>query len=296
MGETETKEADSEDCFFDAYDEFQFHDCFDPDIYDSSSDSTISHIDSPKPQFLQRRRSASFVAPNSSVRSRLYPDLDEIEEVESIVEDDENASTSPSRISVEEICLEAELPESHWVIRLGGLVFRSIWFLTRSLVNISASPLWTVYHIYMFVTDPFSIKKRIHDYVIRKALRLWYPVSRTVVRYVYERLKEQKIIWKLAKQLGWGVLWGLYVLMVTCVLLVIAVFVSGKMVKHVVVRPVSFKESLNFDYTRESPISFVSIDGGLPLIPQNHKVQVGVTLTMPVSDYNRNLGMFQVIS
>ncbi|CAM8905849.1 unnamed protein product [Rhodiola kirilowii] len=314
----ELKESDSEDCFFDAFDEFPFHDCFDLDINESTSDSTISHVGGPgRPQIVQRRKGVIFDAPETSGsnlvqeesisvagrrRNRLYPDLDEIAKIEY------DANGSVNHQPVEEINFKAE-ERSNWLLKFASLMFRSIRFLLRLLFNISSSPLWTLYHIYMFVTDPFSIKRRIRDYVIRKVLKLWYPVSRTVIRYAYERLKEQKIIWKLAKLLGWGVLWGLYMCLVMCVLSVFAVVVSGKVVKHVAERPVVLKEGLNFDYTRESPVSFVPISeccggqcgtsgversSGVPLIPRNHKVQVGVSLTLPESDYNRNLGMFQV--
>lgn len=113
---------------------------------------------------------------------------------------------------------------------------------------------------------------------------------------MYERLKEQKIIWKLVKQLGWGVLWGLYICSVMCFLLVFAVVESGTVVKHVVESPVCLKGTLIFDYTRDSRVSLVSVSSWLPVIPRNHKVQDGVSLTLPESDQNQNLGMFQVIS
>ncbi|CAA2933777.1 seipin-2-like [Olea europaea subsp. europaea] len=74
------------------------------------------------------------------------------------------------------------------------------------------------------------------------------------------------------------------------------------------------KGSLNFDYTKKSPVAFLPIIacpeasqdaylvknpeigkvGGLRVIPPNHKLQVNILLTMPESDYNQNLGIFQV--
>lgn len=78
--------------------------------------------------------------------------------------------------------------------------------------------------------------------------------------------------------------------------------------------PIRMKGSLNFDYTKKSPVAFLPIIacpeasqdayllknpeigkvGGLRVIPPNHKLQVNILLTMPESDYNQNLGIFQV--
>uniref|UniRef100_A0A7N0ZRN8 Seipin n=1 Tax=Kalanchoe fedtschenkoi TaxID=63787 RepID=A0A7N0ZRN8_KALFE len=306
------KDSDAEDCFVDAFEEFPFYDCADSDTDESTPDSTISHagVDGLTPQLVQK--GACFDAPEASgstsvhnkstVRRRRASLHSHQDEIESAVEDeDRNSSVN---LQSEEINPNAENLRRNAFVKFAGLVFRSVWYSFKLLVNISSSPIWTLYHIYAFLTDPFSIKKRIRNYVIGKVWSLWYPVSRTVVHYVYDWWKEQKVIWKLARQLGWGVLWAIYLCLVMCALLVFAAVASGKVVNHVAERPVVIKESLNFDYTKESPVSFVPVgeccgggcekSGGLRMIPQGRKVQVGVTLTLPESDYNRVLGMFQV--
>lgn len=75
------------------------------------------------------------------------------------------------------------------------------------------------------------------------------------------------------------------------------------------------RQVLNFDYTKQSPVAFVpvmSCDGvggahdsekgiavrewmGRRVIPANQKVQVTVSLVVPESEYNTNLGIFQVL-
>ncbi|MCD7470890.1 hypothetical protein HAX54_011092 [Datura stramonium] len=71
--------------------------------------------------------------------------------------------------------------------------------------------------------------------------------------------------------------------------------------------PIESTKALNFDYTKTSPVAFVPLAStGLstPLIsklkiedrpiPYNHKLQLTVSLTLPESEYNRKLGIFQV--
>lgn len=86
--------------------------------------------------------------------------------------------------------------------------------------------------------------------------------------------------------------------------------------KWMVEEPLQLTRELNFDYTKLSPDAVVAIDSwgsadcnGLVLggkeefgkqlgqraVPMNHKLKLVVSLTMPESDYNRKLGMFQVL-
>ncbi|MFS8023023.1 putative Seipin family protein [Helianthus anomalus] len=77
--------------------------------------------------------------------------------------------------------------------------------------------------------------------------------------------------------------------------------------------PVQITRQLSFDYTKDSPTAFVPVmscpkssflesgeviwygcGAGSRVIPLDHKVRGTVSLTLPESDYNRNLGIFQV--
>lgn len=69
-------------------------------------------------------------------------------------------------------------------------------------------------------------------------------------------------------------------------------------------------EVLNFDYTKHSPVAYVPVvlckgigcsehckerlGGGLGFVPPTHRLQATVSMTLPESEYNRNLGIFQV--
>ncbi|XP_047966409.1 seipin-2-like isoform X2 [Salvia hispanica] len=131
--------------------------------------------------------------------------------------------------------------------------------------------------------------------------------------YVYEWLKEQRAIWKLGLKCGWGLLWSAYVCSVLLGLLVSAFVVGGVLIRMVVDEPIRMTRSLNFDYSEKSPVALVPIMSGVKMnvrhfvekpkilkagesrvVPRDHGVHVTVSLTLPESEYNQRLGMFQV--
>ena len=95
-----------------------------------------------------------------------------------------------------------------------------------------------------------------------------------------------------------------------------AFVVSGVIMSYVVDEPIQMKEVLNFDYTKSSPVAFVRVIscsgiefgwkfGNMDEVGKSTSLsswrqvipaQATVMLTLPESDYNRNLGIFQVIS
>ena len=120
----------------------------------------------------------------------------------------------------------------------------------------------------------------------------------------------------LLKRAGWGCLAATYVCFLLSMLLFPALVLDYVFLNRVVEEPVSIRESLHFDYTLDNPEAYVSLctsqrfhqipNNGKPVvglrpehfraIPPSHKVHITVVLTLPESDYNRNLGMFQVIT
>lgn len=174
-----------------------------------------------------------------------------------------------------------------------GLMLKSITF-----------PIWVLYNAYMFFVDPFGIWKRARDYVIQKLMK-------SCSSLVYEWLKHHISIWKIALCCGWGLLWLVYVCFILFILLVSSVVVSGFIMRYLVEEPVQMTEMLNFDFTKHTPVAYfpisscaglnskehVKLGSSTPLrvIPPNHKLQATVSLTLPESEYNRNLGVFQVL-
>ncbi|KAL2628887.1 hypothetical protein R1flu_013573 [Riccia fluitans] len=118
------------------------------------------------------------------------------------------------------------------------------------------------------------------------------------------------LVTKLSKKTVMGCLGSAYVIFVLSLLLVPAFFLDLLIVGRMVEEPVQLRETLNFDYTQARPSAIVSVLSGqdlekaksLPLdklvsyrrIAAGHNFQVNVILTMPESEYNLRLGMFQV--
>ncbi|KAK4386525.1 Seipin-2 [Sesamum angolense] len=113
---------------------------------------------------------------------------------------------------------------------------------------------------------------------------------------------------------GWGLLWSAYVCAVLVGLLVSAFVMAGILIRVLVEEPVRMRRSLNFDYREKSPTAFVPMITYSELshdiylwenpeimkasvsrvIPPNQKLKVTVSLTLPESEYNQHLGIFQV--
>uniref|UniRef100_A0A162B8D7 Seipin n=1 Tax=Daucus carota subsp. sativus TaxID=79200 RepID=A0A162B8D7_DAUCS len=160
----------------------------------------------------------------------------------------------------------------------------------------------------------FQISRRCKDFVIRRLLKLFGGIYGRVSPMIFQWVKEQKYVWKLGFRFGWGMLWSFYVCIVLVGIFVSAFVISGFLVSVFVEEPVHIKHPLNFDYTKPSPVALVPVLscpddscgvncrekieigklGGSRVIPPKHKMEVIVSLTLPESDYNRNLGIFQV--
>ncbi|KAL0310597.1 UNVERIFIED_CONTAM: Seipin-2 [Sesamum angustifolium] len=213
----------------------------------------------------------------------------------------------------------SNLRESHhrnssliWI--LAGLVIKSINFQIYLFVKTFMIPLWSVYYLYMLVFNPFGLLKRCRVYLIQKVKGIFNFVFETVSASVYEWLKEHQAIWKLALKCGWGLLWSAYVCAVLVGLLVSAFVMAGILIRVLVEEPVRMRRSLNFDYRDKSPTAFVPMITYSELshdiylwenpeimkasvsrvIPPNQKLKVTVSLTLPESEYNQHLGIFQV--
>ncbi|CAH8373281.1 unnamed protein product [Eruca vesicaria subsp. sativa] len=74
-------------------------------------------------------------------------------------------------------------------------------------------------------------------------------------------------------------------------MLVSAFMISGFVITLLTHEPLVVKESLSFDYTKNSPEAYVAITR---VNTPNHRTEISVLMTLPESEYNRNLGMFQV--
>ncbi|KAE8715196.1 hypothetical protein F3Y22_tig00110186pilonHSYRG00128 [Hibiscus syriacus] len=178
---------------------------------------------------------------------------------------------------------------------ISRLTMESIGFLLKLIIRSITLPITALSYLIILVIDPFRPLRQITSYVVSKLIELWVnsPCGRLVLGF------------------GWGILWAAYLAFVLCGCVFTSLVISGILMRYLVERPFVVKETLNFEYTKNSPVAFVpivscaavekkkKIDVGMNLgsriIPPFHELQVTVSLTLPESDYNRNLGMFQVL-
>lgn len=193
-----------------------------------------------------------------------------------------------------------------------GIVVKAIIFQLNILLNFISFPIRLSYFSFLFVTDPYHTLIRVIDGLNRRVKTIWNIFSESLAPYLFEKVKGQKSLAKLGLRFGWGFVISVYICFVLFGLLVVGFGLGGVMIRYLVQEPFHMQESLNFDYTRASPVALVPIVscanaysevryhdvGGKSfarrVLPPNHKMQLTISLLMPESDYNRNLGVFQV--
>jgi len=201
---------------------------------------------------------------------------------------------------------------------IAGLIIQALEFQIKLIFMFIKYPMIFMFRCCLFFMDPFGIRKLGKDIIFGIMLRIWSVVFGYIEPYVRKLYKGNESIWSVMLRFGWGLLWSIYVCCVLVGLLVSSFVFSGILMKCFVEKPIQMKEVLNFDYTKLSPVAYVPIiscDGvvkgkdyengvevgkgmmmGERVIPTRHKVQVTVSLRVPESGYNRNLGVFQVIA
>ncbi|KAL6283395.1 hypothetical protein ACE6H2_014324 [Prunus campanulata] len=115
---------------------------------------------------------------------------------------------------------------------------------------------------------------------------MWSVTSTNVTSAVSERLQAQK---SLTVNVGLTFFRSIYVCSMFFGILASGFVLSGFVMKHLVRNPIQTTETLNFDYTKSSPVAFVPLMSssgarGDRVIPHNHKLQLAVSLTVPESD------------
>ncbi|EEF47404.1 seipin-1 [Ricinus communis] len=107
----------------------------------------------------------------------------------------------------------------------------------------------------------------------------------------------------LVRKIGLGVMGAIHMFVVLLGVMILAGFLGVGLVQLWVEKPVFLRERLFFDYTDVNPkavFSFGGVDGssiykrGQAGVPAGHSFQVSLELLVPESDYNREVGMFQL--
>lgn len=199
---------------------------------------------------------------------------------------------------------------------LAELVIKVITYQTKFITKSVSFPIFLLRFSYMLVTDPFGIIRLGRSYMFGDVSGIWgicYTVIKLIKLIVVPLIKKNESTWNVCCRVAWGLLWLVYCGVVLVGLLVPALLFSGMIVKWVVQEPIQITDQLTFDYTKDTPMAFLPVisctemssleDSGLRkigsfgksrVIPFDHELQTTVSLTLPESDYNRNLGIFQV--
>lgn len=166
---------------------------------------------------------------------------------------------------------------------LAVLVIKAVVFQVSALISCLAFPVRLLQWWFLFMTDPLGLARRAREWAL--------GVAGDAAGALAARLGGGQGVGKVAQRLVWGSLWAAYVCVVLCALLIMAFLGGGLFVGRIVEKPVQVTETLNFDYTKPSPVAFVPVP---QLVPPSQRMQLEVLLTLPESDYNRRLGVFQV--
>ncbi|XP_047315292.1 seipin-2-like [Impatiens glandulifera] len=220
----------------------------------------------------------------------------------------------PVDFKPEEVVDSSSQSSTNLLMFLADLMIKAIAIQVNLLVSFFTFPLWLLYSSYVFATDPFGFMRNVKGYFLGKLTRFSGFAYDSTVSFTLEWIKERKSLLTLVLRASWGFMWAAYVCFVLISLMFSAFVVSGMITSHLIEEPIQMKETLTFDYTKNSPVAWVPLlscpedsnrlDLGetMPvkklkparIIPPNHKLQATVSLTLPESDYNRNLGIFQV--
>lgn len=198
------------------------------------------------------------------------------------------------------------------------LVLRSIGFQINLFIAFLTLPIRLSYTTITFFLFPFRTLAKIRADLTKRVLKLWADLYLSIASYILSRLKAQKKVLNLAMRLGWAFFCSVSVFFVLFGLLVTGFLLGGFAMSRLVEKPMEMTEAINFDYMKESPAAFVpivsypgpAVSSGLVsresvesvesakvvrAIPYNHKLRLTVSLTLPESEYNRKLGVFQVL-
>ncbi|XP_038973952.1 seipin-2-like [Phoenix dactylifera] len=196
-------------------------------------------------------------------------------------------------------------------VSVAGFVVKAVFFQLSLLISSITFPIWLLHCFFFLLINPFGTLRRARNGIKGRALRVWKSLVEKVIPFVSESLESQQGVGKLAARFAWGCFWSFYICFGLFGLLMGA-FLGGRLfMGRAVEMPFQMTEGLNFDYTKPTPDALVPVGscdggsvsggkagawehGGWRSVPPNHKMQLTISLTLPESDYNRKLGMFQV--
>ncbi|KAH0462492.1 hypothetical protein IEQ34_010067 [Dendrobium chrysotoxum] len=214
----------------------------------------------------------------------------------------------------ESLAIGHEYQDQSLLVSLADLLINAIFFQVNMMIKCLTFPIWLTYNSFLFVVNPLGTLRRIIDGLKKSMLWVCKAALDCFSPFVPEILKREEGVVTLVGRLVWGCFWFFYVSIALSGLLITGFLLASILMSRIVEEPLEMIRSLSFDYTKASPDALVMLmpcdDVGWSLdfdgkagfvekavrrpIPPNHKLHLTVSLTLPESDYNRNLGVFQV--
>lgn len=248
-----------------------------------------------------------------------YRSLEEKLDKSELTQNDEISTvTSASRVFLDDSVDSAPGRDGgslfNLLIFMAGLVIKAVGFQINLITAFVTFPVWGSYKLYKFVINPLRTIRLGRDYFSGKLFKLCEFGFGLISPYIHQWLKKHKSVSNVALRWGWGLLCSFYVCFILFGILASSFVISGVIVRYFVAEPFHMKQVLNFDFTKQRPVAYVPITScagvgcgidcekhvedrrrsGFRAVPPGHKVKVTVTMILPESEYNRNLGMFQV--
>ncbi|MCO5611585.1 hypothetical protein L7F22_065838 [Adiantum nelumboides] len=193
-----------------------------------------------------------------------------------------------------------------------GLLIQAVGFQLKSIVEVVTTIILLGYRAYFFasnVADSLShIKERLRE---TRTKLLSYILPKEQGRSLGLQMQKIKpLLIAVAKRMGSGCVTAAFVLALLAALLFISLFLSyfAVLKGSSTQKPIHITKQLYFDYTKSHPVASLDLLS-LNIYPKgnvsksikaNHKTSFRyrgtIFLTIPESNYNRNLGVFQVTS
>ncbi|MFS8015898.1 putative Seipin family protein [Helianthus anomalus] len=311
--------------FHDALEEYPFLDAstsFEESYQSvSTSDSDIINDEAPKQLLSYRTTRRRLLPPPASVTGDSFPrgvatnlkDNEKLNENLSLDSHGSSAITSVSdsqRVHDESTTVVSPNSGPDFLSMLAELVIEVISFQTKLLAKSVKFSIWLIHSLYMLICDPYAVIRLWRNDLQGGISGIWGICYNSCVKLINWFQTHESAL-KLCVQIGWGLLWLAYCGFVLVCLLVPAFVFGAVVVKWVVEEPVQIAEQLTFDYTKDTPMAFVPVvycpDSSSLMhdikigsfaesrvVPFGHELKATVSLLLPESDYNRNLGIFQV--
>lgn len=214
---------------------------------------------------------------------------------------EERTSQNKAVYRMPEESLEQQRSILFW---FAGLVVQAIGFELKLSFQALSTLMLLCNYLYSFVSNPVGRILQVKGKFTEKNTQVLDHVTELSLGFRELLSSLQPVLKTGAKKMGFGFLTATYVFFTLSLLFVASFALSFFLVKSCIHEPIQIKKVLHFDYTKPHPVASLDLLPSMPspkatsrskaaTFPEN-KFRISLLLTLPESDYNRQLGIFQV--